>query len=440
MRPADVVGAATMVAKIATGQIPDSTRPVAKRVKGGKKRAEIPSPERRSQAAKKSPEARWGMSKLPLKKRVQILSMLVKGSPMHSIARACDVSINSVSKLLVDAGSVCANFHHERVQGVRSKRIHCNEIWSFRCSKAKNAANAKSTRYGAGDVWTWTALDADSELIVSWIVGDRDADAKFFMDDLQIRLAHRVELATQGYNVCLQAVSSANPTRAHPQWVSGKIDHKHISRSYVERHNLAMLMSMRRLTRLSKGFSNKLRNHCHALALYFFWHNWCRANKKVRVSPAMAAGLTDKLMGTAEIAAMVEAAAPKRGPPRRYGSGKQRAERDRLAALVQIEATEINPIKLIIREEWRLPADRLPEHLTGFANELRTRILAGQSPKRLYGRAAFVQVHDMKIPLSPAHRTLVDRVYALLGGENSRRHTAHSRIEHATNRSKRRLR
>jgi hypothetical protein len=403
-RPADVVGAAIMVAKIATGEITDSVRSVAKRAKGGKKLAEKLSPDRHSQIAKKPPEARWGISRLPLNKRVQILSILVEGSPMHKVSQVCEVSIRTVSKLLVDAGNVCANFHHKRAEAVRSKRIQCSEIWSFRRSEAKNGAT-KSTRDGAGDMWTWTALDADSKLIVSWIVGGRDIDTAYqFIDDLLSRLANGVQLTRDGY------------VGGRQQSVTGNPDPTHISGSSVKPHNLTMRTRGRRFP--TNGLTRKLDNHCHGLALYFFWHNWCRTNKAGRVSPAMAAGLTDKLMDMADIANMVEAAAPKRGPRRRYATDTEHAERDRLDALARFEA-EINPIKLIIREEWTLPADFLPEKLTGFANELWTRIKAGQAHERLYGRAAFVQVHDMKIPLSPAHRTLVDRVYTLLRRKNS---------------------
>src|SRR5580704_17213708 len=152
------------------------------------------------------------MNLLPLNKRAQILSMLVEGASMRSVSRVADVSINTVSKLLVDAGTACANFHHERVQGVHSKRIQCDEIWSFCYAKAKNVADAMSAPYGAGDVWTWTALDADSKLIVSWMVGRRAADAaELFMDDLQARLANRVQLTTDGHAAYLDAVAGAFP-------------------------------------------------------------------------------------------------------------------------------------------------------------------------------------------------------------------------------------
>jgi len=393
MRPADVVGAAIMVAKIATGQISDSVHPVAQRSRG-KNPAKKLSPAQPPRIVKKLPETRWGMHRLPLDKRVQILSMLIEGWPMHTISQVCEVSINTVSRLLADAGTVCANFHHERLQGVRSKRIHCREIWSFRHSETKYAAT-KST----GDVWTWTALDADSKLIVSWTVGGRDLEMAYhFIANLLTRLPNAVQLTRDG---CAGGLE---------QTVTSKRRGTGISRPSVEPHNLTMRTRGRRFP--TDGLTRKLDNYCHGLALYFFWHNWCRMNKRTRVSPAMAAGLTDKLMESADIANMVEAAAPKTGFPR--GPRAERTARARLAELAQIEATEINPIKSIIRGEWPLPADLPPERLTGFANELRTRIKAGQTRERLYLRAAFVQEHVIKIPVSPAHRTLVDRVYDFL--------------------------
>lgn len=273
------------------------------------------------------------MNKLPLEKRVQILSLLCEGSSMRSISRVCDVSINTVSKLLVDAGLACAAFHHEKVQGVQSKRVQCDEIWSFCYSKQSNTPAAAS-KLGRGDVWTWTAVDADSKLIVSWMVGDRDASsAKVFIDDLRARLANRVQLTTDGLRSYLTAINSAfgddvdyamlvklygetpgGEKRYSPAEcigtrtavISGDPDPAHVSTSYTERHNLTMRMSMRRFTRLTNAFSKKIDNHCHALALYFVWFNFVRTHKAHRVSPAMAAGLTDKLMDMADIVRLID--------------------------------------------------------------------------------------------------------------------------------------
>ncbi|HXW23867.1 MAG TPA: IS1 family transposase [Xanthobacteraceae bacterium] len=283
------------------------------------------------------------MNKLPLDKRVQILSMLVEGASMRSVAPVADVSINTVSSLLVSAGTACADFHHEMVQGVASKRIQCDEIWSFCYAKAKNVAKAKRAPYGAGDVWTWTALDADSKLILSWMVGGRDADsANLFMDDLQGRLANPVQLTTDGHRPYLEAVAGAfqggvdyamlvklyeenrdsaksrySPAEcvgAYKQRITGSPDPAHVSTSYTERHNLTMRMQMRRFARLTNAFSKKIDNHCHALALCFVWYNFVRINKAVRMSPAMAAGITDHLMEMTELAEMIDAATTKPGP------------------------------------------------------------------------------------------------------------------------------
>jgi len=285
------------------------------------------------------------MNKLPLKTRVQILTMLCEGSSMRSISRVCDVSINTVTKLLVDAGTVCADFHDNAVRNVKAARIQCDEIWSFSYAKAKNVRDAKSPPEGAGDVWTWTAIDADSKLIVSWHVGDRSQHTGIsFMADLRARLANKVQLTTDGHRAYLTAVDELDfdadyamlnkifsrdynpgPSRYSPpvvvgtqtEVIRGNPDPVHISTSFAERQNLTMRMAMRRFTRLTNAFSKKFENHCHALALYFFWYNWTRQHKTHRLSPAMAAGLTDKLLSIADLAEMVDAALPKpekRGP------------------------------------------------------------------------------------------------------------------------------
>ncbi|MBZ0145948.1 MAG: IS1 family transposase, partial [Pseudorhodoplanes sp.] len=151
-----------------------------------------------------------GMNKLPVAKRVQILSMLCEGSSMRSISRVADVSINTVAKLLIDAGKACAAFHDDKVQGVKARRVQVDEIWSFTAAKQKNVAAMKAPVEGAGDTWTWTALDADSKLIVSWLVGGRDSEyAIAFMDDLRERLANRVQLTSDGHGAYLQAVENA---------------------------------------------------------------------------------------------------------------------------------------------------------------------------------------------------------------------------------------
>jgi IS1 family transposase len=285
------------------------------------------------------------MNKLPTAKRVQILNMLVEGSSMRSISRVCDVSFNTIAKLLEEAGSVCDAFHDENVRGVKASKVQCDEIWSFCYAKEKNVATAKAAPDGAGDVWTWTAIEGSSKLIVSWLAGGRDGEyARAFMDDVASRLANRVQMTTDGHKAYLEAIEGAfgadidyaqlikmfgaSPESSKGRYspaectgikkvpIEGKPDTKHISTSYVERQNLTMRMSMRRFTRLTNGFSKKLENHCHALALYFVFYNWMRIHKTLRVTPAMAAGITDRLWSWEDIIAIMDARAEpkKRGP------------------------------------------------------------------------------------------------------------------------------
>ena len=286
-----------------------------------------------------------GMNKLPLAKRVQILSMLCEGSSMRSISRVVDVSINTVSGLLVDAGKACAEHHDRTVVGLKSKRIQADEIWSFCYAKAKNVATAKAAPDEAGDVWTWTALDADSKLIVSYLVGGRDAEyANDFMQDVAARVASRVQLTTDGHKPYLEAVEGAfgadidyamlikhygEPIGAVGRYspgactsvdlrrIEGRPNIAHVSTSYAERQNLTMRMSMRRFTRLTNAFTKKAENHAHALALYFTFYNFVRQHKTLRCSPAMATGISTTLWSMTDVVALIDARAeaPKaRGP------------------------------------------------------------------------------------------------------------------------------
>lgn len=288
------------------------------------------------------------MNKLSISKRAQILAMLCEGSSMRLASRVVDVSINTVSKLLEDAGEVCAAFHDENTRGVKARRVQVDEIRSFVYAKEKNVAGAKAAPDGAGDAWTWTALEADTKLIVSFLVGARDGEcAAWFMDDVASRLATRVQLTSDGHKAYLEAVEGAfgadvdyaqliklygaAPESAKGRYspaectgirkvpVEGKQALKHISTSYVERQNVTMRMSMRRFTRLKNGFSKKLENHVHMIAIYTVWYNWMRIHKTLRVVPAMAAGLTDKLMGWEDILSAMDAAEQpkKRGPYRK---------------------------------------------------------------------------------------------------------------------------
>ena len=276
------------------------------------------------------------MNKLPLHKRTQILNMLVEGSSMRSVSRVVGVSINTVTKMLVDAGEACGAYHDEHVRDVKAARVQCDEIWSFCYAKAKNVRAAKNAPDGAGDVWTWTALDADSKLIVSYLVGGRDSEyANEFMDDVASRLANRVQLTTDGYKAYLEAVddafagevdfaqlvklygpspdskkgrySPAECTGVKKRRVAGNPDVEDVSTSYVECQNLTMRMSMRRYTRLTNAFSKKIDNHIHMLSLYFVHYNFCRQHKSLKgLSPAMAAGVTDRLWDVADIVHMVD--------------------------------------------------------------------------------------------------------------------------------------
>jgi IS1 family transposase len=272
---------------------------------------------------------------------------------MRSISRVADVSINTVAKLLVDAGKACAAFHDEKVRGVRARRVQVDEIWSFTYAKQKNVPDAKTAPTGAGDTWTWTAIEADSKLILSWLVGRRDSEyAMAFMDDLRSRLANRVQLTSDGHKAYLEAVEGAfgsdvdyamlvkifgaapeamkgrySPAEcigARKERIEGNPDPKHVSTSFAERQNLTMRMQMRRFTRLTNAFSKKFENHMHMVALYTVWYNYVRQHKSLHgLSPAMAAGLSKTLWEMKDLAEMVDAAAPK---PTKRGPYKKVAE------------------------------------------------------------------------------------------------------------------
>jgi IS1 family transposase len=248
--------------------------------------------------------------------------MLCEGSSMQSTARVVNVSYKTILKLLKEAGEACAAFHYETVRNVAAKRVQCDEIWSFCYAKEKNVRAAKAAPEGAGNVWTWTALDSDSKMILSWMVGDRGAaTANYFMDDLAQRLANPVQLTTDGHHVYLDAVAGAfegkqidyamliklygdesgtvGPERKYSPGecvgtrkvpIFGNPNPDHISTSYVERMNLSMRMGMRRFTRLTNAFSRKIDNHIYALSLYFVFYNFVRTHKAHKLSPAMADG------------------------------------------------------------------------------------------------------------------------------------------------------
>lgn len=274
------------------------------------------------------------MNKLPLSKRAQILSCLVEGNSLRSTSRMVDVSINTVTKLLVDVGKACSNYQDETLINLPCKHIQVDEIWAFCYAKQKNVAEAKKAVEGAGDIWTWTAICADTKLIPSWAVGSRDAEtAKLFIDDLAARLSNKIQLTSDGHKTYLDAVDGAfganvdyamlvklygnNPEsekRYSPaecsgiikQVITGKPNVDKISTSYVERQNLTMRMGMRRFTRLTNGFSKKAENHAHAVALHFMYYNFGRIHKTLRVTPAMEAKITDHVWSLEEIAALAD--------------------------------------------------------------------------------------------------------------------------------------
>lgn len=287
------------------------------------------------------------MNKLDTKTRAQILHMLVEGTSMRAISRMTGVSINTVTKLLIDAGRVCITHHSRTVQNVTSKRVQCDEIWSFNYAKQKNVKTAKAAPGWAGDVWTWTAIDADSKLMISYMVADRSvAAATEFMTDVAYRLANRVQLTTDGHHAYLQGVeagfgmdvdyamliklygtapesfkgrySPAECIGAKPKTIMGNPDPKHVSTSYVERSNLSIRMGNRRFTRLTNAFSKKIDNHVYMLALYFTFYNFCRIHKTLRVTPAMEAGIDTVVHDMDWIVGLIDAAAPKPNRPARY--------------------------------------------------------------------------------------------------------------------------
>jgi len=289
------------------------------------------------------------MNRLPLKTQTLILRCLVEGMSVRSTARTADVSKNTVIKLLVDAGKACSSYQDRVLRNLPCKRIQVDEIWAFVYAKQGNVPSAKNPPQEAGDVWTWTAICADTKLVPSWAIGDRSSETAIeFMDDLRARMNDRVQLTSDGHKAYLEAVegafggdidyamlvklygsdggtspekrySPAECTGTRKMKVSGKPDDAHISTSYVERNNLTMRMSMRRFTRLTNAFSKKIENHAHSVSLHFMYYNFCRQHKGLDgISPAMAAGVTDHLWEIEDIVNLVNEARPKPGPRGKY--------------------------------------------------------------------------------------------------------------------------
>lgn len=285
------------------------------------------------------------MNKLPLAKRATILTLLCEGAAMRSIERVVGCSINSVDKLLQNAGTACAAYHDAHVRGIAAKRVQCDEAWSFIYAKAKNVRAARKAPPEAGDVWTWIGIESDTKLILSYLVGGRDAEyALALMDDLRSRITTRMQLTTDGHAAYLSAVEeafgadidfaqlvklygepSSSPEAARryspsecvgtrKRTITGNPDQKYVSTSYAERQNLTMRMAMRRFTRLTNAFSKKLENHAHMVALYALWYNFVRIHKTLRVTPAMAAGISDRLWSMEDVVALIDEYAERNAP------------------------------------------------------------------------------------------------------------------------------
>jgi IS1 family transposase len=288
------------------------------------------------------------MNTLTEAERVQIVTLVVEGNSVRSTSRMTGISKNTITKLLVELGDACIEYQDRTLRNLHCKRIQCDEIWSFIYANEKNVPADKKGQLGYGDTWTWTAIDADTKLVPAFMVSNRDgATARMFIDDLASRLASRVQLTTDGPKAYLEAVegafgadidyaqlnkiyeSSQEETRYSPakcvgcerKTVMGQPDPDHVSTSYVERQNLTMRMSMRRFTRLTNGFSKKLINHFAIVAIYFMYYNFVRIHASLRVTPAMAAGVTGKLWSIADIVGLLpEPTFGHRGPYKKKNS------------------------------------------------------------------------------------------------------------------------
>lgn len=274
------------------------------------------------------------MNRLDPARQAQVIACLVEGNSIRSTVRMTGVAKNTVAKLLVEIGAACAKYQDETFRNLKLNRIQCDEIWSFVYAKQKNVTTEMLSDKHAGDVWTWTAIDSETKLVPCWMIGGRDAVAAHaFINDLAARLASRVQLTTDGFKAYLSAIEGvfgadidyAMLVKIYGETVEGQKryspaeclgckkekrigdpDPKHISTSYVERQNLTMRMSMRRFTRLTNAFSKKVENHAAALALHFMHYNFARKHQTLKMSPAMAAGITTKLWSIAHIVALLD--------------------------------------------------------------------------------------------------------------------------------------
>lgn len=281
------------------------------------------------------------MNSLSTIERAKVISVLVEGNSLRATARITGVARMTVEKLLRDLGTACAMHHNSTVRNLQSARVQCDEIWSFVGAKQKNVTPALAAKGLAGDVWTWVAMDADTKLVCSWMVANRDSHAaRAFVKDLKSRLANRVQLTTDGLKFYFHAVAeyfddevdyavlhkiyggtadeSGVNTRYSPAKCLGcekkpkigRPDPEHISTSYIERQNLTMRMSMRRFTRLTNGFSKKIEMHAHNVALHFTYYNFCKIHQTLRITPAMQSGLSDHVWSLEELVELLSFSKP----------------------------------------------------------------------------------------------------------------------------------
>jgi len=275
------------------------------------------------------------MNKLTTEKRKQVVASLVEGNSIRATVRMTGVAKNTIVKLLGDLGKSCSDYQNKTFRNLKCRKIQCDEIWSFCYAKEKNVPKEKQGQFGYGDVWTWTAIDADTKLVPSWLVADRSLEsAKEFINDLAGRLANRVQLTTDGHRPYLEAVEGAfgsdidyamlikvygkdgveGQRRYSPAKfvatetikINGKPEARAVSTSFVERQNLTMRMSMRRFTRLTNAFSKKVENLAYAVSLHFMYYNFCRIHQSLRVTPAMEAGIATHVWGLEEVTALLD--------------------------------------------------------------------------------------------------------------------------------------
>jgi IS1 family transposase len=286
------------------------------------------------------------MNRMDTARRAQVIRCLIEGNSINSTVRMTGAAKNTVLKLLIEMGSACSAYMDRAMRNLNCQRLQADEAWSFVYAKQKNVKPRHFEDDGyAGDVWTWVAIDADTKLIPSWLIGTRDpASAHMFMEDLAGRLSNRVQLTTDGLKCYLSAVKNAfgndidysmlvkiygNEPEGHERYspatcigcerhaITGSPDPDHVSTSYVERQNLTMRMSMRRFTRLTNGFSKKLENHGASVALYMMFYNFGRKHTTLGTTPAVKAGLADHIWTVEEIIGLLEKSESKSTRPAR---------------------------------------------------------------------------------------------------------------------------